>query len=127
MVFGGGGNDVITATSGDNTLKGGPGNDVIYGGEGDNTLYGGKGDDELFDLYGGDKLIGESGADTFNIFAGRGSTDEMLDLRVEGPTSSTDMPPFDTGIEVIGVGNSATPNVVTSCVGDFDEEDRIVC
>jgi Ca2+-binding RTX toxin-like protein len=45
ILHGGRGNDVLTASGGNNTLDGGEGNDVLVGGPGANVLSGGAGDD----------------------------------------------------------------------------------
>src|SRR5207244_13288502 len=46
-VFGGGGNDTLTAGASGSGLAGGPGNDVITGGPGIDYLSGGDGDDTI--------------------------------------------------------------------------------
>jgi Ca2+-binding RTX toxin-like protein len=88
-VWGGPGNDSVTAANdapdsllggkGNDSLTGGPGNDLIGGGPGDDTLLGGRGADTLIAgagndlLYGGrgdDLLIAPAGADT--LFGGLG-------------------------------------------------------
>lgn len=79
-------NDVITGSTGDNTLYAESGADIVYGIDGDDTIYGGAGNDILYGdyktatgldgndiLYGGDgndTLIGWGGNDTLEGGAG---------------------------------------------------------
>ncbi|MFD0666768.1 hypothetical protein ACT80S_03530 [Ramlibacter sp. MAHUQ-53] len=46
-LFGGAGNDTLTAGSGDDVIHGGAGQDTLQGGYGADTLYGGDGDDRF--------------------------------------------------------------------------------
>lgn len=65
-----GGNDLVLAGEGDDTIGGGAGNDMLFGEEGDDTIHGGAGDDTLY---------GGSGADTFVFKTGHG-TDTIKDF-----------------------------------------------
>jgi Ca2+-binding RTX toxin-like protein len=46
-ILGGGGNDLLIASSANTLLDGGPGNDTLWGGVGDDTLFGDAGNDEF--------------------------------------------------------------------------------
>ena len=81
--WGMGGDDVIDAGSGDDTVYGGAGDDEIDGGSGDDVIHGGAGDDEIEAgsgddiVYGGDgddEIEGESGDD---ILYGGAGDDEI--------------------------------------------------
>ncbi len=72
-----GGNDILRGGKGNNVLYGGDGNDKLYGGSGTNTLDGGAGDDEIRDFDGSfsdpisvTTIIGGAGNDTLygNIY-----------------------------------------------------------
>ncbi|NVJ96738.1 MAG: hypothetical protein HWE25_01225 [Alphaproteobacteria bacterium] len=84
-LWGGAGNDVVLAASGDDVIGGGLGNDYLDGWAGDDTIYGGQGgngsslndfilgglgDDLIFAGGGLDRIEGEGGNDT--IFNGGG-------------------------------------------------------
>jgi len=73
VVFGLGGNDLISATGLNKTveLDGGAGRDVLRGGLAADTLRGGAGDDFLYGLDGDDLLFGEAGRDF--LFGGNGN------------------------------------------------------
>jgi Ca2+-binding RTX toxin-like protein len=62
-LFGGAGNDTITAGSGDDHLFGQAGNDVLNGRGGADSLFGGAGDDVLTGGDGNDRMLGEAGND----------------------------------------------------------------
>ncbi|MEQ6203606.1 hypothetical protein ABMC88_11185 [Sulfitobacter sp. HNIBRBA2951] len=76
---GGDGNDYIASFEGNDLLIGGIGNDRLFGGVGEDSLRGGDGDDllvggsELFDESESDVFNGGAGADTFELYADRGS------------------------------------------------------
>ena len=72
-VWGGSADDVITGSSGNNSLRGldgddvidgGAGNDVLRGDEGNDTVVGGAGNDQIFGGAGADVLDGGEGVDT---------------------------------------------------------------
>ncbi|MDP3796761.1 MAG: cadherin-like domain-containing protein, partial [Polaromonas sp.] len=65
-IDGGGGDDIINAGAGDDIVYGGEGNDRLNGGSGDDTLYGGEGNDNLVGGSGNDTLYGGEGNDTLN-------------------------------------------------------------
>lgn len=67
-MFGGTGNDSISAGDKDDELYGEGGNDLLFGGPGNDLLVGGSGNDRLYASEGLDTLIGGTGADRF-IFA----------------------------------------------------------
>lgn len=62
-----GGNDIIVAQTGRDTLSGGLGNDQLDGGAGADTLIGGGGDDWLTGGLGGDRQTGGAGVDRFQF------------------------------------------------------------
>ena len=64
------GDESITGTNADDTLRGGLGNDVLLGWYGHDTLYGGAGDDTLTGWSGNDTLYGGDGNDTLEGSAG---------------------------------------------------------
>ncbi|CAN7749744.1 calcium-binding protein [Bradyrhizobium sp. LjRoot220] len=82
-LFGGAGNDVIAAGSGNDQLFGGAGNDTLlgkggsdlmFGGAGNDTLTGGDGDDQVFGQGGDDRMIWNPGDDT-DLFEGGAGND----------------------------------------------------
>jgi Ca2+-binding RTX toxin-like protein len=99
---GGAGNDLITGTTGIDTLTGGAGDDIMFGGTGvdilngdagNDILLGGTGADILNGGIGSDVMFGDTGGDTFkwnlsdigndfiNDFSrGAAATDDKLDL-----------------------------------------------
>ncbi|HPG88081.1 MAG TPA: tandem-95 repeat protein [Hyphomicrobium sp.] len=82
-INGGGGNDTIYGSVGNDKLSGGNGNDSIYGGEGADKIDGGKGNDKLYGGAGNDYLNGNSGDDTFfwdagnDVYAGGSGYDTL--------------------------------------------------
>lgn len=78
-VYAGGGDDIVNAGSGQDTvygqggddlLNGGQGDDELHGGSGDDILRGGQGQDELHGGIGDDELRGGQGDD--DLFGGQG-------------------------------------------------------
>jgi acrosin len=63
-LIGGGGNDVLTGSPGNDNLQGGDGNDVLVGGSGNDTLDGGKDADTVTGGLGNDSLVGGTGVST---------------------------------------------------------------
>ncbi|MFM2153724.1 MAG: hypothetical protein RL199_2159 [Pseudomonadota bacterium] len=87
LLFGGGGNDIIDASTatvglqlfgaaGDDTLNGGSGADLLDGGPGNDTLSGGDGADTLSGGVGDDTFDGQGGCDAFD---GGSGTDFVTD------------------------------------------------
>ncbi len=79
-LFGGDGNDNLTAGAaadfifggaGNDSLSGGDGNDLLDGGDDNNSLDGGQGDDDLYANSGDNTILGGDGSDT--ISAGNGN------------------------------------------------------
>lgn len=64
VIFGGEGNDSISAGGGNELVRGGGGNDRIGGGRGNDRLLGEAGDDILYGDAGNDRLYGGAGQDT---------------------------------------------------------------
>ncbi|HEY7247711.1 MAG TPA: calcium-binding protein [Xanthobacteraceae bacterium] len=73
QLFGGAGNDVLTAGSGADQLFGGAGNDTLLGKGGDDLLFGGAGNDVLTGGAGNDQVFGEAGNDRMIWNPGDGS------------------------------------------------------
>lgn len=80
------GADVLTGTTGDDTLNGGNGADTLSGGDGDDTLNGGNGTDTLTGGDGDDALIGGNGDDLLDggggydkVYGGNGNDTLYLD------------------------------------------------
>jgi len=74
------GNDVVYAGSGDNagdSLSGGNGNDILGGGPGNDTIIGGNGSDVFYGGTGND-LISDSGTDTASNTAWAGTGDDTV-------------------------------------------------
>lgn len=74
LIRGAGGNDVITGSAGDDTIKSVAGADVLSGGAGDDDLTGGGGADQLHGDDGDDVLKGGGGSDA--LYGGDG--DDLL-------------------------------------------------
>jgi fibronectin-binding autotransporter adhesin len=69
------GNDVFYGGGGDDQVSAGPGNDYIHGGQGDDTLDGNDGDDRIYGSVGNDILGGQNGHD---LLSGGGNDDQLL-------------------------------------------------
>ncbi len=69
-ISGGGGNDIILAGSGNDSIDGGGGKDVILAGSGNDTVSGGSGDDFIDGGSGNDLLFGGIGNDI--VYGGSG-------------------------------------------------------
>jgi Ca2+-binding RTX toxin-like protein len=80
-LFGGEGNDLLKGATGQDVLQGGEGSDTLRGGKGQNLLDGGSGDDVLYGGQGSSLIVGGSGNDT--IRTGQGS-DVILFNRGDG-------------------------------------------
>jgi len=83
LLFGGGGNDIITGGSGNDqifgqedndTLLGKGGDDQLFGGSGNDTLTGGDGNDRVFGQDGNDRMIWNPGDDN-DLFEGGAGID----------------------------------------------------
>ena len=71
VIFGGGGDDVIFGSDGDDDIYGGADNDTIYGGDGYNSLSGGAGNDTIYaEGYFDNVISGDDGDDTIIISGG---------------------------------------------------------
>lgn len=64
------GNDVITTSSGNDTILGGYGSDTIDAGRGNDDIYGGYGNDVINAGYGDDSIQGNQGSDTIDAGSG---------------------------------------------------------
>ena len=88
-LYGGAGNDTITANkandtiyggSGNDTIDGGDGSDLIYGGSGADSIVGGLGNDTIYGGYGADTMTGGTSADTFMFSTLFDSGDTITDF-----------------------------------------------
>ena len=101
VVYGGAGNDTITA---------GDGNDLIFGGTGADTINAGNGNDLIDGGTGADTMTGGSGDDTFIV-------DDVNDAVIEGLTGGTDLIiasvdyDLSTASDPGGTGNTFNNNV----------------
>jgi Ca2+-binding RTX toxin-like protein len=68
-LYGDAGNDIITGSIENDILIGGDGDDVIYGrgGTAPDGIYGGAGDDTIVSGFGADFIYGDAGADVFSF------------------------------------------------------------
>lgn len=80
-INGGAGADTIFGGDGNDSISAGKGADLVYGGAGDDTLVGGKGTDTMFGQAGNDSLVGgigndilRGGAGNDTLVAGQGNT-----------------------------------------------------
>lgn len=114
LISGTSGNDTVYGTSGDDLLKAHGGDDIVYAGSGHDTVYGGIGRDTLRGEVGNDVLFGEAGKDT--LFGGDGN--DTLEGGLNGDTSTG-----GTGADifVLGVSSAADYDRIT----DFKSEDQL--
>lgn len=81
---GGGGNDVLTGQSANDTISGGGGDDLLFGGSGNDTLNGDAGNDQLAGGSGDDTLTGGAGNDQTiggagnDVLTGGDGDDQMI-------------------------------------------------
>jgi phospholipase/lecithinase/hemolysin len=109
-IFGGGGDDIIYAGSGNVTVHGGSGDDLIFAGSGNATLEGGSGVDVLeTNSTGTNKLVGGSGGDALivnragdNTLLGGSGDDLFVFKESAGLVNSGGG--FNCGHEVVGGG-----------------------
>ncbi len=64
LLFGGSGDDTISAGGGNDILDGGDGNDSVFGGDGDDSITSGSGNDSLDGGSGNDSIFGGDGDDS---------------------------------------------------------------
>ncbi|NEP44945.1 MAG: hypothetical protein F6K35_39280, partial [Okeania sp. SIO2H7] len=69
QLFGEGGNDDLNGNNGEDQVVGGAGDDIVRGGKESDIVQGGAGNDQVWGDRGADILIGNEGADTFVLFA----------------------------------------------------------
>jgi Ca2+-binding RTX toxin-like protein len=140
-VYGGLGDDLITATdqadgddfnTDDLTMYGEGGNDTLTGGAGDDLLDGGAGNDVLTSGAGKDNLIGGDGNDTFAL-AGNLTADDTVAGGAGTDTLDVEDTKFDataiveqiTGIDVVDLGTQTANRTVTlddTFVGQSDND-----
>ncbi len=84
LVKGGGGNDTVLGSQGENVIRGGGGNDRIFGGDLDDSLNGGSGRDSIEGADGNDTLHGSRSHDTLlagpgdDLMAGHAGRDVLM-------------------------------------------------
>lgn len=69
QLMGEGGNDDLNGNNGEDLVLGDAGNDTVRGGKDSDVVIGGGGNDEVYGDRGEDMIIGNAGADTFVLFA----------------------------------------------------------
>lgn len=133
-IFGGSGNDIITAgsgndqlfgESGDDTLLGKGGNDQLFGGDGNDVLTSGSGNDQVFGQSGNDRLIwnpgdgnalneGGAGSDTVEVIGGNGN--ENFTITANGSRVRFDrVSPFPFNLDI-----GTAENLVVNASGGND-------
>lgn len=100
-LYGKGGDDVLDANGGSNTIIGGPGNDRLFGRAGIDIISGGKGNDFIFGGAGNDILNGQDGADTVN--GGQG-----IDAITGGPGDDVLVSIDGTNLDTVDAGGGGT-------------------
>jgi Ca2+-binding RTX toxin-like protein len=113
LMFGGAGNDTLSAGSGNDQLFGQAGNDTLDGKAGDDLLFGGDGNDLLKGGTGSDRLFGEAGDDRF--VWNRGDGTDTVDggtgsdsLEVNGGNGADNLTVVPDGVHVHVQGEGAT-------------------
>lgn len=114
LISGTSGHDTVNGTSNDDLIKAHDGDDVVYAGNGHDAVYGGIGRDTLRGESGNDKLFGEAGKDT--LIGGDGN--DTLEGGLNGDTYTG-----GTGADifVLGVSSAADYDRIT----DFKSEDQL--
>ena len=102
------GDDVLYGLAGNDILEGGPANDTLYGGLGDDVLYGGSGFDKLYGGAGDDSLYGGQGSDTFYYNASLSEGTDYIYGFETGGSNYTDQ---------IAISNTSSSNVYLSQTG----------
>ena len=124
-ILGGDGADTITGSGSSDTLRGQDGNDIITGGDGSDYLYGNDGNDNLSGGNGSDILIGGEGADILDGGSGTDTVSYSSSISgvtvnlASGGTSGDAL--GDTYTKIENVNATSYDDVVT---GD-DESNRI--
>ncbi|MFO1302137.1 MAG: calcium-binding protein [Burkholderiales bacterium] len=134
-LFGGAGNDTLTAGSGadmlfgqagNDTLLGKGGNDYLFGGSDNDVLVGGDGNDEMYGEAGDDRMIwnpgddsdlmeGGTGVDTAEVNAGNGN--EIFTVTANGTRVRVDR--LDPAPFALDIGT--TENIVVNMNGGDDQ------
>ena len=114
LISGTSGHDTVYGTSGDDLIKVHGGDDIVYAGGGHDTVYGGIGRDTLRGEVGNDILYGEAGKDT--LIGGDGN--DTLEGGLNGDTSTG-----GTGADIFVLGASST--VDYDRITDFKTEDQL--
>ncbi len=106
VVYGNGGDDVISTGDDQDYISGGNGNDTIDGGLDDDTIDGNAGDDMIIGGHGSDVIDGGTGDDT--IYGGMGPGTDSFNIPdddVPGDAFPGPDPVTDNGIDVIHGGD----------------------
>ncbi len=128
-VYGGAGNDVITALGGDDrvwgeggadTLYGGAGNDALDGGTGADWLAGEEGNDVLDGGTGDDSLTGGAGSDTY-VFR-QGSGVDLIRATYDPTAGRTETVRFE---DVASTGLTAVRRSGDNLVLEYGSGDRV--
>jgi serralysin len=126
FLFGGKGDDVLSAYNHNDEIYGGPGRDTIYGYSGDDYIEGGTGNDMIFGNYGNDYLSGGLGRDVFVFDSGlngKHNVDTISDYDTSQDLIDLDKSIF-TRIGPVGESLKASKFVIGSHAQD--SSDRII-
>ena len=121
-LYGGSGDDWLTAKDGNDSVWGGDGNDTLYGEQGNDRLYGEDGDDTLVGGMGIDILVGGNGNDTLRgendndvlIGDGQGDGTDGLQSTIEKAVNAETFQDFL---------NLKSPEELESYISRFEAED----
>jgi len=126
VLFGGTGDDFLSAFNFNDQIYGGPGRDTIYGYSGDDYIEGGTGNDMIFGNYGNDYLSGGKGRDVFVFDSGlnkKNNVDTITDYNTNKDLMDLDKSIF-TKIGPVGESLKAKKFVIGSQAQD--SSDRII-
>lgn len=116
---GAGGDDILTGRAGNDRLGGGNGNDSVVGGAGDDRLAGNRGSDTLDGGTGDDTLAGGNGVDTFLFGEGSGD-DVILDFTIRDILDLSSTATDFTGFADIQAAATATQDGLLIDLGGGD-------
>jgi Ca2+-binding RTX toxin-like protein len=116
MVFGGSGNDLMTAINDPHTLYGNGGNDTLLGGGSSDRLVGGPGNDSINGGGGNDVMIGSSGSD---VMIGGGGNDTVNYYYESRPVAARPDGKADSGVK--GEGDTIGTSVLSIVGGNGND------